>query len=173
MGCGAGRTTRYLLENGFDVIAIDIAPRMIDRARRLYPEGDFRVMDAANTDFEDLEFDYVLFSFNGLDCLHPFTKRVKCLLEVHRVLRPDGIFIYSSHNRDYVEIHLDKNKPIGGGYYIHKSGYGNNVFYTTDPEEEAKQLGEAGFMLKNVYKGEVWTYYVATKIDPRVNAKTL
>ena len=163
MGCGAGRTTRYLLENGFDVVAIDFAPKMIDRARRLYPDGDFRVMDASSTDFKDSEFEHVLFSFNGLDCLHPFPKRVKCLREVNRILKPGGTFIYSSHNRDYVENHLEKNQSVGEGYYLHNSDYGPNIFYTTAPEEEREQLRQAGFVLRKVYRGDVWNYYMAIK----------
>ncbi|GAF67344.1 unnamed protein product, partial [marine sediment metagenome] len=173
MGCGAGRTTRYLLENGFDVVAIDFAPKMIDRARRLYPDGDFRVMDASATNFEDGEFDYVLFSFNGLDCLHPFSKRTKCLHEVNRILKPGGTFIYSSHNRSYIKEHLEKNKPVGGGYYVHKSVYGHNIFYTTSPGEEIEQLRRAGFRPEKAHIGEIWSYYVTTKIDPGVNAKPL
>jgi len=164
VGCGAGRTTRYLLEKGFDVVAIDIAPKMIDRARRLYPDGDFRVMDASNTDFKDGEFEYVLFSFNGLDCLHPFPRRIKCLREVNRILKLGGTFIYSSHNRAYIENHLEKNRPMGEGYYLHNSDYGPNAFYTTTgPEEEEEQLRQAGFALRKVYPGDVWNYYVAIK----------
>jgi SAM-dependent methyltransferase len=39
-----------------------------------------------------------MFSFNGLDCIHPSGERARVLAEVHRVLRPGGIFYYSGHN---------------------------------------------------------------------------
>jgi ubiquinone/menaquinone biosynthesis C-methylase UbiE len=38
-GCGTGRSTRLFRSYGFDVIGVDIAPSMIEGARRIDPEG--------------------------------------------------------------------------------------------------------------------------------------
>jgi ubiquinone/menaquinone biosynthesis C-methylase UbiE len=47
--------------------------------------------------FSDEEFDFVFFSFNGID-LVSHDDRLRILAEVLRVLKPAGIFAFSSHN---------------------------------------------------------------------------
>ena len=39
-GCGAGRSTRFLRQLGFDTVGVDIAAPMLARARARDPEGD-------------------------------------------------------------------------------------------------------------------------------------
>ena len=51
--------------------------------------------------FADESFDFVLFSYNGLDCVG-HADRLQVLAEVHRVVRPGGVFMFSSHNIDWV-----------------------------------------------------------------------
>lgn len=43
VGCGPGTVTAYLAEQGVDVSGVDLSPRMIEHARRLYPECNFTV----------------------------------------------------------------------------------------------------------------------------------
>ena len=42
-GCGAGRSTRFLRALGFEVVGVDIAAHMIERARERDPEGEYRL----------------------------------------------------------------------------------------------------------------------------------
>jgi 2-polyprenyl-3-methyl-5-hydroxy-6-metoxy-1,4-benzoquinol methylase len=47
-GCGSGAQARWLLDQGADVVAIDVSPRMIDEAqRRCGGRGRFLVADLA------------------------------------------------------------------------------------------------------------------------------
>jgi ubiquinone/menaquinone biosynthesis C-methylase UbiE len=98
IGCGTGRTTIPLKQSGYDVIGIDYSTDMIEFAMKKHSDIDFRVMNACELEFPDEHFEYALFSFNGIDNISPYEKRLRCLSEVHRVLKKGGIFIYSSHN---------------------------------------------------------------------------
>jgi SAM-dependent methyltransferase len=49
-GCGPGTVTAYLAERGIEVSGIDLSPRMIDHARRLYPQCAFGVGSATDLD---------------------------------------------------------------------------------------------------------------------------
>jgi SAM-dependent methyltransferase len=73
---------------------------MLAIARERFPGADLRQLDAADlSSFADASFDFVLFSFNGLDYV-PHGIRLQVLGEVHRVLRTNGVFVFSSHNRN-------------------------------------------------------------------------
>jgi SAM-dependent methyltransferase len=72
---------------------------MVRAAREAHPGADFRAADASDlSDFPDASFDAVVFSFNGIDYIHPEAARQRCLIECRRVLRQGGVFIFSSHN---------------------------------------------------------------------------
>ena len=98
LGCGYGRTTVALRDRGYDVVGTDIVPRMIEGARAAHPEIEYRVMDACALDCSDRSFDYVLFSFNGIDCILPESRRLLAMKEILRVLKPGGRVILSSHS---------------------------------------------------------------------------
>lgn len=98
IGIGGGRTTGYLIDYGHEVTGIDLSDKMVELAQKKYPGSDVRVMNATQLDFPDNNFDIVLFSFNGIDCIYPEEKRFQALMEAHRVLKSGGLFILSSHN---------------------------------------------------------------------------
>ncbi len=98
LGCGAGRTTKILKNSGYDVIGVDINEKLINLARKKYGNIDFSIGDACNLGFADSSFDLVFFSFNGIDYIHPHSKRMAALREIGRVLKDGGLLIYSSHN---------------------------------------------------------------------------
>lgn len=98
LGCGAGRTTLPLKNLGFSVIGVDVSKPMVHEARSRVSNTPFLTADAASLAFEDETFDYVIFSYNGLDLLRPEKKRHEALQEIYRVLKPGGIFVFSSRN---------------------------------------------------------------------------
>ena len=166
VGCGTGRTTANLVNLGFDVVAFDFSLPMILKAQLIYPTCDFKVMDATDLKtLDDNSFEYVLFSYNGLDCIYPLENRIKAIRELHRVLKPDGLFIFSSHNKKWVKDHPEKNRLIEDGYVIHSGGDGTEISYTTNPVQQGRQLYYNGFILKTIIPGEIYTYYVSQKRD--------
>ena len=98
LGCGAGRTSHALARAGWKTIALDLSEPLLRVAHDRFPDLPLLLADAAALTFASRAFDAVLFSFNGLDYIYPETARVQCLAEVYRVLRPRGVFIFSSHN---------------------------------------------------------------------------
>jgi SAM-dependent methyltransferase len=100
IGIGAGRTTRFLLPRAARYVGVDYSPDMIRTASKRFPQSQLDVRDARDLSaYHDAEFDTVVFSFNGMDCLS-FDGRLAAMEEIARVLKPGGAFIFSSHNRD-------------------------------------------------------------------------
>ncbi len=100
LGVGAGRTTGPLVDvvGRERYIGIDLAPAMVEAARRAHPGVDLRVGDASDlSDIPDASIDLVLFSYNGLDYVFPRDRRRRCIAEVRRVLAPGGTFVFSGH----------------------------------------------------------------------------
>lgn len=99
LGVGGGRTTSYLSRVASRYVGVDYSEAMVRACRRRFPTLDFVLADAADLSvFENASFDAIVFSFNGLDYVVPGEKRLRCLRECRRVLRDDGVLIFSSHN---------------------------------------------------------------------------
>jgi ubiquinone/menaquinone biosynthesis C-methylase UbiE len=99
LGVGGGRTTPYLSRLASRYVGVDYAPNMVAACREKFPQLEFLVADATNLALlADADFDSVVMAFNGIDALVPSEARLRCLAEIHRVLKNGGIFIFSSHN---------------------------------------------------------------------------
>ena len=60
-GCGHGRLTELLINNGAKVYGVDISPRMIEHCRNKFPKNfKGRVADLSDLTFDDCTFDKVL-----------------------------------------------------------------------------------------------------------------
>ncbi len=99
IGVGAGRTTPFLMAyKPARYVGVDYAAAMVDCCVKRFPGMDFRVADARDMkEFADGEFDFVLFSWNGIDSVS-HEGRLQVLAEVFRLLRPGGRFVFSSAN---------------------------------------------------------------------------
>lgn len=105
LGCGTGRTTFPIFQLGFtDIIGVDLTPEMIQEAAALNQhfntEIDFRIGDATRLAFEDSIIDVVIFSFNGLMSIPQQSNREKAVSEINRVLKDNGTFIFTTHDRE-------------------------------------------------------------------------
>ncbi len=88
-GCGAGRSTRFARQCGFDAIGVDIAPEMIARAHELDPGGDYRLIP--NGDFSQFapgSFDLVLSLFTFDNIAQP--AKLQLLRDLGALLTPTG-----------------------------------------------------------------------------------
>ncbi len=101
IGCGSGRTTAILKNLSGVYVGLDYSLEMVESCRKRFEGVDFLHGDVRNmSEFKEREFDCVMFSFNGLDSIN-HDDRLKGLREIRRVLKKDGLFIFSSHNRNH------------------------------------------------------------------------
>ncbi len=111
LGVGGGRTTKYFFPLVKDYIGVDDSAAMIkacqQRFKQSYPGIKLRVGDARNlSEFEDNSFDFILFSFNGIDYIS-HEDRLKVLQEMSRIGKSGGYFFFSSHNLTAIEKQFD------------------------------------------------------------------
>ena len=107
VGCGGGRTTEHLRKLSKKYIGIDYCQEMIASCKRQYPDLTFIQSDARDMSvFKDHEFDFVIFSCNGIDSID-YNGRIKSLKEIYRVLKHEGLFTFSSHNLNFKGISFE------------------------------------------------------------------
>jgi SAM-dependent methyltransferase len=86
VGCGEGRITRELGRRGHDAVGVDVAPRLVNRARARDPRGDYRIAAAERLPFDDESFGLVV-AFNVLMSVDDPALAVN---EVGRILASGG-----------------------------------------------------------------------------------
>lgn len=123
-GCGPGIYTEWLVEHGADVVAVDVSPKMVDLAKqrvgaraRIFEADLSRPLHFADDD----AFDIVL-SALALDYVRDWPAAFR---EFHRVLQPDGHFVFSVRH------------PFGD-FICHNDG---NYFHLERVEEVWRSFG--------------------------------
>lgn len=95
-GCGAGRLTHALADYFDQVTGVDIAPSMIDIARRLHAGirgAEFRVN--ASNKLESIDAESIDLVYTRLVLQHMPARYVRAYLaEFVRVLRPGGVLVF-------------------------------------------------------------------------------
>ena len=99
-GCGVGRLTQALADHFENVIGVDIAESMVEKARELNRHGD-RVQYRANSVdnlrmFPDSNFDFI-YSTITLQHIPPNANR-QYVEEFMRLLRPNGVALFQVPN---------------------------------------------------------------------------
>jgi SAM-dependent methyltransferase len=114
LGVGGGRTVGLLALLTDHYVGVDYSPGMVAACQARYPDKDFRVVDARDMSmFEDGSFEFVFFSYNGIDTVDD-QDRKKVYAEIHRILTEDGIFVFSTlnkHGRSYAESPFQLHRP--------------------------------------------------------------
>lgn len=111
LGVGGGRTSRHFAPLVADYIGVDYSPEMIAACQQRFGdslrEARFEVADARDLSrFPDNYFDFILFSFNGIDYVS-HSDRLQVLEEISRVGKPGGYFCFSTHNLQAMEREFD------------------------------------------------------------------
>jgi SAM-dependent methyltransferase len=98
LGCGAGRLAAHLRPLTARYVGIDVSPHMVEYCRQLLPDLTFAVGDMNDlTEFPDGGFSTVFAIANLFDVV-AHDDRLAVLRAVHRLLAPNGLLVFSSHN---------------------------------------------------------------------------
>lgn len=95
IGCGNGRFFEQTNEVATKYTGIDSSSELIKLARGKYPDATFLTADALMLPFEDFEFD-IAFSFAVIHHIPSKKLRIKFLKETGRVIKNDGLFIFTA-----------------------------------------------------------------------------
>jgi len=96
VGCGIGKTDRFLAERLGGLTGVDVSTESILRARSDNPTVRYESYDGRHLPFQDGAFDAGF----CICVLHhvPPDERVPLLVEVSRVLKPGGLLMIFEHN---------------------------------------------------------------------------
>jgi ubiquinone/menaquinone biosynthesis C-methylase UbiE len=102
IGVGGGRTTQHFAKRVADYTGVDYSADMIAACQKRFSAAPdtirFSVCDARDMrQFADNSFDFILFSFNGIDSVS-HADRVQIFAEISRVGKPGSYFFFSTHN---------------------------------------------------------------------------
>lgn len=94
LGCNTGYGTHILAQTARSAIGVDVSPRAIAEAKRLYPGLDLQLVDGRSLPFPDRSFDVVV-SFQVIEYI---AEPDRYLHEIKRVLVKDGILLLTTPN---------------------------------------------------------------------------
>ena len=98
LGVGTGRTIPMLAPLTNEYVAIDYLPEMVETCRERFPHVSVELGDARSLDgHASAHYGFVHFSFNGIDAVD-HDGRARVLSEMRRVVRDDGVVLFSTLN---------------------------------------------------------------------------
>lgn len=104
LGCGAGRLAAHLRALTSRYVGIDISRHMVEYCHGLLPDLTFKVGDINDLgEFPDGGFSTVFAIANLIDVVD-HDDRLAVLRAVHRLLAPNGLFVFSSHNLNWSQM---------------------------------------------------------------------
>ncbi len=95
VGCGPGHTTAHLTSLGLRATGVDLSPKMIELASRLFPQTPFEVGDFCSLRHESSSVAGIL-AFYCIVHLQP-DQLVAAFSEMRRVLSDGGVLLLSFH----------------------------------------------------------------------------
>ncbi|MGK0364650.1 MAG: SAM-dependent methyltransferase, partial [Saprospiraceae bacterium] len=146
IGCGPGNITKYILDKrpDFELLGIDVAPNMIDLARKNNSEAEFKVMDCRELDTISGKFDAILCGF----CLPYLSK------EDSTKLIKDSFDLLQNEGKIYLSV-------LEGDY--EKSGFQSG---STGDKTYFYYYGEA-FLISELKRNGFYDFEIVRKVYPR------
>lgn len=174
IGIGGGRTTQHFQPLVKDYTGIDYAAEMIAACRQRFAHAlgpmTLAVVDARDLHpFEDDSFDVIVFSFNGIDYVS-HADRLQILQEIHRVGKPGGFFLFSSHNLRAMARVFDGRQQISLNPF---KTYVNLVMWALlrlfNPAIRQRQINAADYLVlkDESHNFRLQTYYIRPEVQTK------
>ncbi|WOD38149.1 class I SAM-dependent methyltransferase [Nodosilinea sp. E11] len=167
IGIGGGRTTQHFLPLVGEYTGIDYAPGMIAACQQRFAHAPQRaqlaVVDARDMgQFANDSFDFILFSFNGIDYVS-HGDRLRILQELHRVGKAGSYVLFSSHNLQSMARAFDYRQHLGRNplkTYENLAMWGITRFFNRSLSLRAVQ--SAGYLVlrDESHNFRLQTYYI-------------
>lgn len=177
LGCGRGQYTKYIAEQGSNVIGSDIDANSILEAQKKYPELDLRIEDAAATQYTE---DFNIVFSHMVVCNIENEQRLRQLfLNAYNAIKPGGKFFVSNCDifTDFKPgdaVHHIINSPIRDGAKIgirllnaHNDYSPEWENYVWSEKKLVELLRESGFShvdIDNSMRNKGYYFLIAQKI---------
>lgn len=92
IGCAIGSFAKILKENNFKVVASDISEFIIEKAKRLQSNIEFKVLDIEKEGNAKKKYDYIF----ALEVVEHLKNPKKALQNMKKLLKKDGILVFST-----------------------------------------------------------------------------
>ena len=137
MGCGPGQVARYLRDRGAQVIGVDLSAHMIEQARQLNPDIEFKQGNLLALDVADEAWAGIAAFYSIIHV--PREEVMTTLHDLKRVLQPGGLLLLAFHLGTEV-LHLEEwwGQPVSADFV-----------YFQAPEMQA-YLQAAGFQIEEL-----------------------
>ena len=140
IGAGPGEVSGYLAHLGTKSLGTDISERMIENARKYFPQVQFEVQDFFRLSYEDDTF-FEVVGFYAIVNLMPEEVRL-VLAEVKRVLKRNGIFLFSFH------IYEGEEKTEVGNFLSRDAN--ELTFYYFKVDDVKEMVENAGYQIVDI-----------------------
>lgn len=117
ISCGTGYGSCILYSNrAKKVIGIDISKKVINFARTKYERKglEFNIGNILNIDIHDNYFDLIV----SFETIEHITNQKRALLEIQRVLKPNGLLLISSPNRKLTSPLKSFDEPPNNPFHV-------------------------------------------------------
>jgi len=141
LGCGPAHVGGYLYDRGVDAFGIDLAPRMLEQARKLNPamlfrEGNMLALDLPSNSLAGIVAFYAIVNL-------PPETLPRVFGEMHRVLQQGGLLFLAFHVGDEIL----KEEELWG----HRL---NMSFFLLRTPHIKRLLEDSGFLVEDVIERE-------------------
>lgn len=176
LGCGSGRLLGMLKDKRINYIGFDASEKLIEIAKKNYPEADFRTGDALSLPFPADFFDKI-FSIRVLPHIPSKEFQHRFLKEAQRILKPGGLLILTAWN-GYNLKNMKGFLPMVKNYFLKLIGkskldFGDALipwdkkilrYYHFFTKRELGNLAkEGGFRVKKIWFTPFDLYLIARK----------
>ncbi|RYE10146.1 MAG: class I SAM-dependent methyltransferase [Sphingobacteriaceae bacterium] len=141
LGCGSGFLTNEISEHGAQVLGVDSSAEMIEKAKKSYPETDFKVINATDLGF-DASFNAV-FSNAVLHWIKA-EDQLKMMNAVFRTLKSGGRFVAEMGGKGNVGLMISTLRKVLNQYGYPQQAEMDYLFFPS-VGEYTSMLEKAGF----------------------------